>query len=189
MATDPFDLANAMTTEPESLLVGSYQAWRRLLDYDGGAFTLSYRFMSVSDFTTRTVSGTYDAANRWWSFTVGASDTSGWTIGTYRWDLVLTRNSDGEAMVLATGTVELFASDTDRRTHAEIMVQKIESILSGRADSDVESYSIKSRSITKMSVKELREWRDYYLTEIARTGGSSTGAKRVKNNKVRVRWV
>jgi hypothetical protein len=42
------------------------------------------------------------------------------------------------------------------------------------------NYSIKNRSITKMSPKELVEWRDYYLVEIGRTGGSETAGKVVK---------
>jgi hypothetical protein len=47
------------------------------------------------------------------------------------------------------------------------MVDKIESILLGRADADVASYSINGRSLTKIAPNELREWRDYYRAEVA----------------------
>ena len=103
--------------------------------------------------------------------------------------MIVTRISDSESTIVQTGVVVLFATTDDRRTHAEVMVKKIESLLSGRADSDVESYSIKNRSITKMSVNELRDWREYYLAEISRTGGSTTGADRPSKNTLRVRWI
>ena len=60
----------------------------------------------------------------------------------------------------------LFRSDP--RSHAEIMVKKIESILQGRADQDVSSYSINGRSLTRMGVADLVEWRDYYMAEIVK---------------------
>ena len=68
------------------------------------------------------------------------------------------------------------------------MVAKIESILSGRADNDVESYTIKSRSITKMSVKELTNWREYYLVEAGREVDPFTG-KRKQANTVKVGFI
>jgi hypothetical protein len=45
------------------------------------------------------------------------------------------------------------------------MIGKIESILQGKADSDVGSYSIAGRSLTKMSFAELMEARDKYKAE------------------------
>ena len=64
-----------------------------------------------------------------------------------------------------TANVDLDVNQSDPRTHAEIMVDKIESILQGRADSDVANYSIKDRSLTKLSISELLQWRDYYRLE------------------------
>lgn len=186
---NPFDTTLSPVTEPESLLVGSYVKWRRLLDYSDTTYSLSYRFVALSDATTQTLSGTFDSDNEWWTFEFLAASLSAWTVGTHRWDLILTRTSDSETVVVATGSLELFATTADRRTHAEVMVAKIESLIEGRADADVESYSIKSRSITKMSIKELREWREYYLSEIERTGGSTSGARKPSKNTVRVRWV
>ena len=48
------------------------------------------------------------------------------------------------------------------------MVDKIESILEGKADSDVSSYSIGNRSLSKMSPEELTTWRDHYRAEYNR---------------------
>jgi hypothetical protein len=60
---------------------------------------------------------------------------------------------------------DLDVNGADPRSHAEIMIGKIESILQGKADSDVGSYSIAGRSLTKMSFGELMTARDQYKAE------------------------
>ena len=47
-----------------------------------------------------------------------------------------------------------------------IMLGKIQSILEGKADADVASYSIAGRSLTKLGIDELLQWRDYYRREV-----------------------
>lgn len=185
MAENPFDLSNAPTTEPVSILAGYWVGWRRELDYDDALFTLSYE---IND-TDHSITVTGSKSGDFWQFEILSADTAAFNTSTYRWDLIVTRISDGEKFVHSTGQLQGYATNADRRTHAEVMVKKIESILNGRADHDVESYSIKNRSITKMSVKELTEWRNYYLAEIQMTGGSDTNASRPKKNTVRVRFV
>ena len=46
------------------------------------------------------------------------------------------------------------------------MLTKIESLLEGRADSDVANYAIQGRSLTKLSIDDLVKWRDYYQSEV-----------------------
>jgi hypothetical protein len=46
------------------------------------------------------------------------------------------------------------------------MLGKIESLLSGKADSDVASYSIAGRSLNKMTFEELVNARDFYRREV-----------------------
>jgi hypothetical protein len=48
------------------------------------------------------------------------------------------------------------------------MLEKIQSLLEGRADNDVEEYSIGNRSLTKLSIQDLMKWRDYYRQEVAK---------------------
>jgi len=71
-----------------------------------------------------------------------------------------------------TGEFELLSNldknGADNRSHATIMVQKIQSLLEGKADKDVTSYSIQGRSISKMSITELTDWRDYYRKEVVK---------------------
>lgn len=186
---DPFDTGNVPTIEPESIVAGSYVAWQRALDLSNSLYSVAYRLTPTTGGTALTLAGTTVDGGAVWTFLALSAVTSAWREGDYRWDIVVTRLSDSETALTETGVLHVFASTADRRTHAEIMLAKIESLLSGRADDDIDNYSIKNRSISKMPVKDLIEWRDYYRAEIGRTGGSSSGAGRPKNNTVRVRWI
>lgn len=187
--TNPFDISNSPTTEPESMVLNTFVQWRRLLDYSDTAYSLYYVFQDGSHGHSLTVTGTYDSVNEWWEFSVGNGGYDNLHSGLVRWDLFVERLSDTEKVIITTGSTMLHVSTDDRRTHAEIMVSKIESVLEGRAAHDIESYTIKSRSLTRMSVKELTEWREYYLSEVERTGGSSTADRGPKTNTVRVRFI
>jgi len=186
--TDPFDLTTAPITEPESIILGTYAAWRRELSYDDAVYSLKYVFTPLVSWAAVEIAGNRIDED-FWSFELIGTATSAWATGQHRWDLMLTRISDGEQYVLYSGQIRFFATSSDRRTHAEIMVEKINGVLEGRAASDVESYTIKSRSLTKMSVKELTDWREYYMSEIRRTGGSvNSGHPTPKKNTVLVRF-
>ena len=187
MVSNPFESASYPTREPDSIVVGSFTAWTRDLDLTDTGYSVRYDLVPVVSGTTQTVNGVY--GNGLWTFEVTSALTAAWVAGSYRINLIVVRASDSEAAQLETGHVTIFGSTDDRRTHAEIMVKKIQSVLEGRADHDVESYSIKSRSITRMSVKELRECRDYYLDEIARTGGSTAKKDTAKSNTIRTRFI
>ena len=103
-------------------------------------------------------------------FTVSSATSAAFTAGFYHWQLEVTQTSSGNRVVVERGEfeaiVDLDNSGADPRTHAEIMLGKIESLLQGRADKDVSSYSIQGRSIAKMSIVDLLQWRDYYRKEV-----------------------
>lgn len=187
--TNLFDITESPITEPESLLIGNFVQWRRLLDYSDSAFSVYYEVQGDS---VVTITGTYDSTNEWWTFDIGdtAGDFTGLSSGNnVRWDLYVERTADSVKALISSGTFVVHQTTDDRRTHAEIMVAKIESVLENRADHDVESYTIKNRSLTRMSVKELRQWRDFYIAEVARTGGSVTDGDTPKTNTLRVRFI
>lgn len=181
--TDPFDTDTLPTSPPDVIVAGLRVAWKQETTYSDSLYALEYRVGGV------TISGDYDAADASWTFTIPGATSASWSAGDQRWSLVLVRLSDDEAIEIATGIWTVFATGSDRRTHAEIMLKKIESVLEGRADADVASYTIKGRSLTKLSPSELTTWRDYYKAEIAQTGGSTTGAAVPRKNTVRVRFV
>lgn len=75
-------------------------------------------------------------------------------------------------------------------THAETMLAKIEAVLEGRLDSDVESYTIAGRQITKIPVTELLALRDTYRAE----RNNELAAEKISEgdgnpNKIRVRFI
>ena len=64
--------------------------------------------------------------------------------------------------------VDLDDNQADPRLFEEKMLAKIESILLGKADADVSSYSIAGRSLTKYSYQELQDLHDQYEAKVNR---------------------
>jgi hypothetical protein len=184
-----FDAANSPTQEPLEVVVGDFIQWRRTdlgADYPNDEYTATY----VSRITRGgsneiTLPGT--AYGDDYLFTVSSADSAGFDPGYYHWQLEMVRDSDSERIVVDRGTFiaipDLDANQSDPRTHAEIMVDKIEAVLQNRADADVANYSINGRSLVKLSIDDLLKWRDYYRAELTMEKrkervrrGKSTGA-------------
>lgn len=73
-------------------------------------------------------------------------------------------------------------------THAETMLANIEAVLEGRITSDVESYTIAGRQITKIPITELLTMRDKYRAERNGELAAESIAEGTGNpNKIRVR--
>lgn len=184
-----FDAANAPEGEPTIVTVGDFIQWKRsdlVSDYPPASFTATY-IARITGGGANEIQFTGTDQTTHYLFTVPSADSADFVPGYYHWQLEIVRNSDSERIVVDTGTftaaVDLDVNQSDPRTHAEIMVDKIESILQGRADSDVANYSIKDRSLTKLSISELLQWRDYYKIELRKeknaqliAKGESTGA-------------
>lgn len=164
---DPFDVTEAPIGEPTGIVAGQSAQWRREISIDPSLFSLTYRFRpKTGGASSQEIDMTSLSSSSEWGVDIEPADTSAWTTGDFFWDLVVIRTSDSREKIIDTGEMKVFGSDDDRRSHAAIMVAKIESILERRADDDVANYSIKSRSTTKMDISELREWREYYLREL-----------------------
>lgn len=167
-----FDAANAPEGEPTIVTVGDFIQWKRsdlVDDYPPNLYTATYIARITGGGANEiTLQGTDETTH--YLFSVSSAVSADFVPGYYHWQLEIVRNSDSERIVVDTGTftanVDLDVNASDPRTHAEIMVDKIESILTGRADSDVANYSIKDRSLTKLSISELLQWRDYYKLEL-----------------------
>ena len=185
-----FDTANAMETEPAKIIAGDRLIFKRSdlnNDYANSSFTLKYSARLEGTGSTE-IQITATASGSDYLVEVNSSTTASYTVGTYRWQAYITRNSDEQRLTIDEGTWEVIANrdaaTTDPRSHAAIMVDKIESILEGRADSDVSSYSIQGRSLTKLGIEELMAWRDRYKSELLlekrkerALNGRGTGAK------------
>jgi hypothetical protein len=156
--------------EPVTIYKGETVVWNRkdLTDYPVGSYAMSWTARLESNGGTA-FSATVTEVDDYYKFTLDNSNTGGYTTGDYFWVLKVTQSSDSEELIIDSGKITVkdnyFGSTGDTRSHAKIMLDKIESILEGRADADVSSYSIQGRSLSKISINELLQWRDYYKAE------------------------
>lgn len=169
-----FDAANAPTTEPEQVVVGDFIQWKRTdlsADYPNSTHTALYVARITGGGSNEIqLSGTNSGSD--YLFTVTSETSANFAPGKYFWQLEITQTSSGNRIVVDRGYFEaipdLDVNQSDPRSHAAIMVDKIESLLSGKADSDVANYSIAGRSLTKLSFTELLQARDYYRKEMSK---------------------
>ena len=166
-----FDAANAPSAVPEKIVVGDFIQWKRTdlsSDYPPASYTATY-IARITGGGAREIQVTGTNSDGIYLFTVTSATSAGFNAGQYHWQLEIVQNSSGNRIVVDRGyfeaIVDLDANNADPRTHAEIMITKIESLLSGKADSDVANYSIAGRSLTKLTFQELIQARDYYKQE------------------------
>jgi hypothetical protein len=178
-----FDAANAREGEPSTIVIGDFVQWKKsnlVTDYPTSDYTVRYvaRISGGGD-NEILITGTGQTDH--YLFTVLNENTgtgndmtvtgsSNFVQGHYFYQLEVERNSDNERVVIDRGhfivVPDLDINQADPRSHAEVMLGKIESLLSGKADSDVASYSVAGRSLNKMTFEELVNARDFYRREV-----------------------
>lgn len=167
-----FDQNEAPEGEPLKIVVGDFIQWKKASlaeTYPTALYSANY----VARITAGGASEIQIPATEtssYYLFTVTSATSAAFVSGFYHWQLEITQTSSGNRIVVERGEFE-FIQDLDNngadpRSHAEIMLDKIQSLLQGRADKDVSSYSIQGRSIAKMSIVDLLQWRDYYRKEV-----------------------
>jgi len=166
-----FDAANAPIGVPEEVFVGDFIQFKITefsSDYSNSLHTMRL-VARISTGGSTEIIITASASDDDYLFAVPSDTSSNYTVGSYHYQLEIERNSDNERIVVDRGQIKVstdYDNNVDPRHHAEIMLGKIESILEGKADSDVSSYSIQGRSLTKLGIDELLEWRNYYRREV-----------------------
>lgn len=191
-----FDQNNALPTEPTSVVTGTLVQWKRadLSDvYAAASYDLIYNIRlkngaGIDKSITATV-----AADGSFLTALTSVITNAMVAGDYVWQAFIVRKSDSAKVSVGTGEFQLLSNldqnGADNRTHAQIMVEKIQSLLEGRADKDVSSYSIQGRSLAKMSITDLMMWRDYYRKEVAKEKQDALiAAGKPSNATVKVRF-
>lgn len=191
-----FDEANAPEGEPIKVTVGDFIQWRKTQlasDYPPATHSAAY----VARITAGGASEITLAAierSSYYLFTVPSTVSADFVHGFYHWQLEITETASGNRMVVETGEFEavqdLDINGADPRSHADIMLAKVQSLLEGRADKDVASYSIQGRSIAKMGITDLIQWRDYYRKEVAKEQRENLIARgKPTKTTVKVRFV
>tara|TARA_R110000822_G_scaffold110_3_gene535 strand:- start:101 stop:688 length:588 start_codon:yes stop_codon:yes gene_type:complete len=185
-----FDIDQAPDGQaPETIIIGDYLLWKRtdlVSDYPLATHSMEYVARITGGGSTE-IKVAATETNGTYVFEVDSVTSTGYTAGFYHWQLEATETASGNRAVIERGTFtaveDLDVNGADPRSHAEIMITKIESILQGKADADVSSYSINGRSLTKMSFQDLIDARDYFRKEYAKErqkeralAGETTGA-------------
>jgi hypothetical protein len=192
-----FDPANAPEGEPKQVVVGDFIQWKRsdLTDYPTSeGYTAEYVARITGGGSNEIkLPQSASSTDSYYLFTVDSDTSASFITGLYHWQLEITQTSSGNRIVVDTGDFQAIPdmdnNQADPRIHAEIMVAKIETILEGKADADVSSYSIAGRSLTKMSFNELVEARDYYRREIVKHNNDELISKGKKNGStIKVRF-
>lgn len=185
-----FDVANAPEGEPKEVVVGDFLQWKRsdiAVDYPtSSGYTAEYVARITGGGSNEIkLPQSASTTDEFYHFSVTSDDSADFLAGRYHWQLEITQTSSGNRLVVDIGDFDAIPdmdnNQADPRIHAEIMVDKIQTILEGKADSDVSSYSIAGRSLTKMSFSELVEARDYYRREITKHNNDEL-LKRGKSN-------
>lgn len=193
-----FDVANAPEGEPAEVVVGDFLQWKRsdiAADYPtSSGYTAEYVARITGGGSTEIkLPQSASTTDNYYHFSVSSETSVVFLPGLYHWQLEITQTSSGNRLVVDIGDFtaipDMDNNQADPRIHAEIMVSKIETILQGKADSDVASYSIAGRSLTKMSFSELVQARDYYRREVTQHTNKEL-LKRGKSNgsTVKVRF-
>jgi hypothetical protein len=172
-----FDVANAPEGEPKELVVGDFIQWKRSDIADDYPTSSGY----TAEYVARITGGgsneikipqAASTTDDYYVFSVSSNTSESFSPGLYHWQLEITETSSGNRLVVDIGDFtaipDMDSNQADPRIHAEIMIAKIQTILEGKADSDVSSYSIAGRSLTKLSFQELLDARDYYRREIVK---------------------
>lgn len=167
-----FNAANAPEGEPTQVVVGDFIQWKKALiaqDYPTATHSAEY-VARITGGGASEIKLPATEVDGYYLFTVDSATSTDFAVGRYHWQLEITQTSSGNRIVIERGEFEaipdLDVNQSDPRTHADIMLAKIETILEGKADSDVGSYSIAGRSLTKMSFDELMVARDRYKREV-----------------------
>lgn len=167
-----FDPNEAPEGEPTEIVVGDFLQWKRsdlVADYPLAEYSAEY-VARITGGGANEIKLPATESGGTYLFTVDSVTSAEFVPGFYHWQLEITQTSSGNRVVVDIGDFtaipDMDDNQADPRIHAEIMVDKIQTILEGKADSDVSSYSIAGRSLTKMSFQELVDARDYYKREV-----------------------
>lgn len=156
-----------LTGLPASLVAGDSLQWTRVIaDYsadDGWSVSTHFRTDRGGRLEVE-MSG----SGTTWTGTLTGAQTAILQPGVISWHVVVSKTTD--RVTIANGEIRILPDPmADREpTHAERMLEAIESLIEGRLSRDAaERYTINGQSIDRMTSEDIRKWRDYYRSEVA----------------------
>ena len=169
-----FDADQAKEGEPTEIVVGDFIQWKRsdlVDDYPLSEYSVEY-VARITGGGSNEIKVAATETGGTYLITVDSDTSADFDAGYYHWQLEVTKTSTGDRIVVDRGAftavVDLDDNQADPRLFEEKMLAKIETILLGKADADVSSYSIAGRSLTKYSYQELQDLHDQYEAKVNR---------------------
>ena len=169
-----FDADQAREGEPTEIVVGDFIQWKRsdlVDDYPLSEYSVEY-VARITGGGSNEIKIAATETGGTYLITVDSDTSADFDAGYYHWQLEVTKTSTGDRIVVDRGAftavVDLDDNQADPRLFEEKMLAKIETILLGKADADVSSYSIAGRSLTKYSYQELQDLHDQYEAKVNR---------------------
>lgn len=151
---------------PTLVVAGTTVKFIRDYDLNPASWTSTAYFTNSANSYSVTASDNGDGR---FLFDASAAVTSTWVAGDYKLSIQYTDGSETYVAEVTSVLVEpALGSATDVRSHAKKVLDALESTLEGKASQDQLSYSIRGRSLSRMSPGELLEWRDKYKAEYKR---------------------
>ncbi len=189
-----FDSANYATTEPGTLRVGDYWAWKRTDladDYPIASYGLTYVAVLEGDALTK-INMTATESGTEYIIEVASATTATYTPGVYHWTAFITQTSSGERIAVDYGTFTIkenaATTQTDPRSHYKIVLDALEAMIQGKATKDQKSYTIGDRSLEHMAPEEILTWYEKYKYYYAQELNAERIANGLGNqNTIRVR--
>lgn len=172
------------TIEPTAIAAGNTWRWDRVFSgytpADGWALKYAFRYVAAVAFTDNQTKLDYTAPaavnGGGWEITIPKTvgvgpKTEGLTPGTYRWQAYVEKAT--ERYTVAEGVLTVrpnfeSAAVGQLQSHAEKTLAIIEAALEGRLTSDIESYQIAGRAISKIPIAELSVLHGKYLSRVQR---------------------
>jgi len=186
--TNPLD--NVQDGEPLSLVAGDTWTWQRSdlgADFPPAAYSLTYSMQREGN-TTAPTTFTATESGETYTVTVPAATTAVLAAGTWQWTAHAIRTADSARVTVGSGIFTVKPNPAvahDPRSHAAKVLAAIEALIEGRATSDVSSYSIAGRSLTKLSIDELMSWRAKYRAMVNREQAAASGRSTGRTHVVR----
>jgi hypothetical protein len=180
--------------EPEKIYKGLSAVWQKDLGaYPSDEYDLSYYFYNESSPATAFgISAEPSGLSHY--VNVAPSGTSTYTAGNYLWVSTITETSTGNKYLVEQGHWDVMPDPsspgtTDVRSHAKTVLDKIEAVIEGRADSDTLSYTVAGRQLQKMPIDDLLKLRTYYYNlYISEIKAEETARELPDRDTVRIRF-
>jgi len=164
-----FDTTQAREGEPTQVVPGDFLAWKRsdlVTDYPPGEYTAEYvaRITGGGDDEIKLAQNA-GTTSSYYLFVVDSATSSNFSVGLYHWQLEITKVATGDRVVVDIGDfralADLDSNQADPRSHARKMVDAIEAMLEGRADTeelDAVQSTIGDRSLTRGGLLDMHRY-------------------------------